>query len=630
MIFATRWYLADDERRARAAQRKLALRAWHARRLADHARRRSDAVANERVRTSNGSSGCASNSPPARSSPPPRIHRRCARAAARGELRARVPPERRGTATRRRARGRRARRGDASGRTSRGRPARGGSARPGGPRSPRRPRSHVMGVRARKGAPRRRARTRRRRAGRPHRPRGARPDDQRRHLRTARRAAARAERRERHATARRSLSRPRSPDSAPASPSPWLACRPSRRRSRPPASASSPPARRSPAAPPRPPPPRQRDQLNEQAPHLRDAAQRHPTPGRLDPHPGERPVNNPSWIAVVSIACASALTGCGPSVLAPIPFRGHQPARHSAQPGPAPATRMSPSWMPATRRPAAAGPTRRISRPRAARRRRPQPPVRGCLRRRPVGAHAVVRAGRLHPRPGRLRRQRQARRGLHAQGRGAADPTARHAAKARPSRPGPRWGPCSLTAGVCGQQHGRQCRVYVFTDGVFVGREFDARRALNAGARARLAARWADRLAGLDGAEVRFIGVGYGTHASPRTRCRTANRRPRRWCERPAAGSPTGTSGSHRTRDRGPMKLAGTHTTIELSTASRTARTRRPRAVLTARLLVPGDSRHGLVPGPSGGARRARPMRCAVTPATACCAPSSSSRTITV
>jgi hypothetical protein len=72
-------------------------------------------------------------------------------------------------------------------------------------------------------------------------------------------------------------------------------------------------------------------------------------------------------------------------------------------------------------------------------------------------------------------------------------------------------------AGACEQQQPRACKVYVFTDGVFIGKDFNARTG-DAAARHRLVAHWADRIRGLDGAEVTFVGVGFGTRATESTR----------------------------------------------------------------------------------------------------------------
>jgi hypothetical protein len=100
----------------------------------------------------------------------------------------------------------------------------------------------------------------------------------------------------------------------------------------------------------------------------------------------------------------------------------------------------------------------------------------------------------------------------------ALDPQLRALLRERADTSGSPLGPTlESAAGACEQQRPRRCKVYVFTDGVFIGDDFDARKG-DAAARRRLVDRWADRLGGLDGAEVTFVGVGYATRATDGTR----------------------------------------------------------------------------------------------------------------
>jgi hypothetical protein len=80
----------------------------------------------------------------------------------------------------------------------------------------------------------------------------------------------------------------------------------------------------------------------------------------------------------------------------------------------------------------------------------------------------------------------------------------------------PLGGTLKAAAGACEQHAPRACKVFVFTDGVFIGEDFDARKG-GESARRKLVDRWADRLSGLGGAEVTFVGVGYGTRATDGT-----------------------------------------------------------------------------------------------------------------
>ena len=95
----------------------------------------------------------------------------------------------------------------------------------------------------------------------------------------------------------------------------------------------------------------------------------------------------------------------------------------------------------------------------------------------------------------------------------ALHPALRGLLATRPTKSGSPLGQVLETlAGVCGQQReaGRHCHAYVFTDGVFIGDGFDARHSSQRSIE-RFTNRWAKRLDGLRGADVSFVGVGYGT-----------------------------------------------------------------------------------------------------------------------
>ena len=70
-----------------------------------------------------------------------------------------------------------------------------------------------------------------------------------------------------------------------------------------------------------------------------------------------------------------------------------------------------------------------------------------------------------------------------------------------------------LAADLCAQQRtvGLGCRVFIFTDGEFIGEGIDSRRPIPASAQRAWLDAWAPRLGGLAGARVSFVGVGYGT-----------------------------------------------------------------------------------------------------------------------
>ena len=98
-------------------------------------------------------------------------------------------------------------------------------------------------------------------------------------------------------------------------------------------------------------------------------------------------------------------------------------------------------------------------------------------------------------------------------------PQLRELLATRPTRSGSPLGELLQSiSGLCAQQRtaGRHCRAYVFTDGVFIGDGFDARRPVTQRALQQFVDRWATRLSGLRGAEVSFVGVGYGTTVPPR------------------------------------------------------------------------------------------------------------------
>ena len=233
-------------------------------------------------------------------------------------------------------------------------------------------------------------------------------------------------------------------------------------------------------------------------------------------------MKNRSFIAVVAVACASLFAGCGSSILeAPPPPATHDDRRTEPGTAKGPATGdtyvalVDASYSTTRSRPAYREDLEAVALRAAGARGRlyadafdgdPSARIRWAVQgdfthvpdvydgnEKLGAAHAHHEAVKLMPRLDGL-------------------------LQVQPSRAGTPLGPVlAMIAGVCGQQHDRHCRAYVFTDGLFIGEEFDARRPPSAHARARLAARWADRLAGLNGAEVRFVGVGYGSHAGQRT-----------------------------------------------------------------------------------------------------------------
>lgn len=74
-----------------------------------------------------------------------------------------------------------------------------------------------------------------------------------------------------------------------------------------------------------------------------------------------------------------------------------------------------------------------------------------------------------------------------------------------------------LAGDLCAQQAAarRGCRVFVFTDGEFIGEGIDSRTRIPASAQRAWLHDWTPKLSGLAGATVTFVGVGYGTGPDP-------------------------------------------------------------------------------------------------------------------
>jgi hypothetical protein len=74
-----------------------------------------------------------------------------------------------------------------------------------------------------------------------------------------------------------------------------------------------------------------------------------------------------------------------------------------------------------------------------------------------------------------------------------------------------------LAADLCAQQHAAElgCRVFIFTDGEFIGEGIDSRREIDPADQRTFVDAWAPRLGGLAGATVTFVGVGHGIGQDP-------------------------------------------------------------------------------------------------------------------